>query len=188
MASNDYYHSNIPSPPAYEQAVPGTTAPGRTTPAAGATASTAAAPGLGYSSYTTSHHDDPSVPYHNRESQHSIASDGGAYYSAGGAHDGDHYSENIPLKSQTQFGNNPEWQNQQTQYNPYPPSPGAVENLNRGRGDPRQQQQKRGFFKKKPAWATWILTLAMIITFIIELVKTGELCLFNQETWGLKFD
>lgn len=161
MASNDYYHSNIPSPPAYEQA-----APGRTTPAAGATS---AAPGLGYASYNPSHHDD-SAPYHNRESQQSFASDG-AYHAAGRVPEGDHYAENIPLKAQTQFGNNPDWmQQQQTQYPPYPTSPGAIEN--RGRGDSRPK--KRGFFKKKPAWATWILTVAMIITFIIELVKTGE--------------
>lgn len=172
MAANDYYHSNIPSPPAYER-----TNPGHTSPAPTATAATTApgtAPGLGYSSYNQSHHDDPSVPYHNRESQQSFASDGGAYYAAGAVPDGDHYSENIPLKSQTQFGNNPEWQHQQTQYPPYPPSPGAVEN--RGRGAPRQKKYL-GYFKKKPAWATWILTIAMIITFIIELVKTGESCL-----------
>ncbi|KAJ5568175.1 hypothetical protein N7450_010661 [Penicillium hetheringtonii] len=158
-ANNDYYHSNIP------------TNPGRSaTPATGAATT---APGLGYASYNPSHPDDPSVPYHNRESQQSFASDGG-YYAAGAVRDGDHYSENIPLKAQTQFPNNPEWQQQQTQYNPYPPyppSPGAVED--RGRGDPRQK--KRGFFKKKPAWATWILTVAMIVTFIIELVKTSQM-------------
>ncbi|KAJ5098109.1 hypothetical protein N7532_005110 [Penicillium argentinense] len=165
MAANDYYHANIPSPPSYEQA-----APGRTTPAASTTGAPGVAPGLGYASSSPSHRDDPSAPYHNRESQQSFLSDGG-YHAAGRVPDGDHYAENIPLKAQTQFGNNPEWMQQQTQYPPYPASPGAIEN--RGRGNPRQR--KRGFFKKKPAFVTWTLTVAMIIAFIIELVKTGQM-------------
>jgi hypothetical protein len=154
MAANDYYHQNIPQPPTYDQAVPGST---HQTPTI--------APGIGYASHSANH-DDPSAPYHNRESQQSFVSDNGQYQAAGRVTEGDHYSENIPLKAQTQYGNNPDWMRQQTQY---PPSPGALEDSRRGDG-----RKKKGFFKKKIAWVTYILTLAQIIVFIVELVKNGE--------------
>lgn len=83
--------------------------------------------------------------------------------------DGDQYAENIPLKAHDEYGNHPDW-GQQTQYPPYPPSPGALEDR-RNRGDGRK---KKGFFKKKPAWATYALTAAQIIVFIVELVKAGQ--------------
>ncbi|OGE55564.1 hypothetical protein PENARI_c004G01684 [Penicillium arizonense] len=154
MAANDYYHQNIPQPPTYDQAVPGST---HQTPTI--------APGIGYASHSANH-DDPSAPYHNRESQQSFVSDNGQYQTAGRVTEGDHYSENIPLKAQTQYGNNPDWMRQQTQY---PPSPGALEDSRRGDG------RKKGFFKKKIAWVTYILTLAQIIVFIVELVKNAQL-------------
>lgn len=162
MAANEYYHANIPNPPSYEQVAGGHTGqpPHLNTNT----------PGYGFQSHSPvsqiSHHDDPSAPYHNRQSQQSLQSDGGAYPAAGRVADGDHYAENIPLKAQTQSGNNPEWMHQQTQYPP--PSPGALENRWR-RGD----QNKKGFFRKKPAWVTWTLTLAQVIVFIVELVKMG---------------
>ncbi|KAJ5433443.1 rhomboid protein [Penicillium daleae] len=164
MAANEYYHANIPNPPSYEQVAGGHTGqpPHLNTNT----------PGYGFQSHSPvsqiSHHDDPSAPYHNRQSQQSLQSDAGAYPAAGRVADGDHYAENIPLKAQTQFGNNPEWMHQQTQYPP--PSPGALENRRR-RGD----QNRKGFFRKKPAWVTWTLTLAQVIVFIVELVKMGTL-------------
>jgi hypothetical protein len=154
MAANDYYHTNIPQPPSYDQAVPGKT---------DHTANTV--PGIGYQYHNN--HDDPSAPYHNRESQQSFVSENGQYQTAGRAGEGDHYSENIPLKANTQYGNNPDWMRQQTHY---PPSPGGLEDSRQ-----RDSRKKKGFFNKKIAWATYLLTLAQIIVFIVELVKNGEL-------------
>ncbi|KAJ5265683.1 hypothetical protein N7524_006701 [Penicillium chrysogenum] len=155
MASNEYYHTNIPQPPSYDQAVPGKT---DQTPHA--------VPGFGYAS-PSYNHDDPSTPYHNRESQQSFLSDNGHYQTAGRATEGDNYAENIPLKTNAQYGNNPDWMRQQTQY---PPSPGGIEDSRQ-----RDSRKKKGFFSKKIAWVTYILTLAQIIVFIIELVKNAQL-------------
>ncbi|KAJ5873981.1 uncharacterized protein N7529_002411 [Penicillium soppii] len=154
MAANDYYHTNIPQPPSYDQAVPGKT---------DHTANTV--PGIGYQYHNN--HDDPSAPYHNRESQQSFVSENGQYQTAGRAGEGDHYSENIPLKANTQYGNNPDWMRQQTHY---PPSPGGLEDSRQ-----RDSRKKKGFFNKKIAWATYLLTLAQIIVFIVELVKNAQL-------------
>lgn len=154
MAANEYYHSNIPSPPSYDQANPART-----------DHATPSAPGYEFAAPSLSNRDDLSAPYHNRESQHSLTSDHGAYPAAGQIGENDNYAENIPLKAQTQYGNNSEWM-QQTQY---PPSPGGVE-------DSRQREQngrKKGFFQRKHAWVTWTLTLVQVIVFIVELVKSG---------------
>ncbi|KAJ5672163.1 hypothetical protein N7507_001290 [Penicillium longicatenatum] len=156
MAANEYYHSNIPSPPSYEQVNPGKQ-----------DHATSSAPGYGYAP-NLSNSDDPSAPYHSRESQQSFASDNGAYHAAGRVGEGDHYAENIPLKAQTQFGNNPDWMHQQTQYPPA--SPGALEDSRRG----QDRRKKKGFFQKKPAYVTWTLTLIQIIVFIVELVKAAQ--------------
>jgi hypothetical protein len=163
MAANEYYHANIPNPPSYDQVTGGHGGqPSRLN---------TNTPGYGFQGHSPvsqiSHHDDPSTPYHNRESQHSLQSDNGAYPTAGRVADGDHYAENIPLKAQTQFGQNPEWMHQQTQYPP--PSPGALEDRRR-----RDDRNNTGFFRKKPAWVTWTLTLAQVIVFIVELVKNGK--------------
>ena len=80
-------------------------------------------------------------------------------------------SPNIPLKANTQYGNNPDWMRQQTQY---PPSPGGLEDSRQ-----RDSRKKKGFFSKKIAWVTYLLTLAQIIVFIVELVKNGELETFR---------
>jgi hypothetical protein len=154
MAANEYYHSNIPQPPSYDHTASGHS--GDRLPAV---------PGYGYAT-NNYNRDDPTAPYHNRESQQSLQSDNGAYPAAGRVTNGDHYAEDIPLKAQTQYGNNPEWMHQQTQY---PPSPGGLEDRR-----PRENRRKKGFFKKKPAWVTYILTLIQVIVFIVELVKSGE--------------
>ncbi|KAJ5690606.1 rhomboid protein [Penicillium macrosclerotiorum] len=163
MAANEYYHTNIPSPPSYDQVADGRSNHLPTTNT-----------GAGFTSHSPvsqiSHQDDPSTPYHNRESQHSFQSENGAYATAGRVTDGDHYAENIPLKTQAPYGNNPEWMHQQTNYPP--PSPGALED----RGvDRNGNLKKKGFFRKKPAWVVWTLTLAQVIVFIVELVKSGTL-------------
>lgn len=160
MAANDYYHSNIPSPPSYEQANPGRTPDHAASPA----------PGLGYAAPSLANRDDSAAPYHNRESQQSFASEHPGYQTAGRVGEGDPYAENIPLKSQPPYGDNREWMNSQTQY---PPSPGGLEDARR-RGPPNGRR-KKGFFSKKPAWVTWTLTLVQVIVFIVELVKAGEL-------------
>jgi hypothetical protein len=172
MASNEYYHTNIPQPPTYDQAVPGKTHE-----------HPPAVPGFGYAS-PSYNHDDPSAPYHNRESQQSFASDNGHYQAAGRATDGDNYAENIPLKTNTQYGNantqygnDPDWMRQQTHY---PPSPGGIEDTRQ-----RDSRKKTGFFSKKIAWVTYILTLAQIIVFIVELVKNGEFCLSTVLTFRI---
>lgn len=157
MAANDYYHKNVPAPPSYDQAAPGHSSP------------PVPAPAFGYSSHSPVSQDDPSTPYHSRQSQQSFTSEHGAYPAAGRMTDGDQYAENIPLKAHTQYGNHPDWTHQ-TQYPPYPPSPGALEDRGH-RGDGRK---KKGFFKKKPAWVTYALTIAQIIVFIVELVKAGQ--------------
>lgn len=149
MAANDFYHSNIPNPPPYDRPNPSQYTYDHDPSVA--------------SAYSYSHHDDPSVPQHFRESTQSINTDGGHYQSAGRVPaEGEHYADNIPLKAQTQFGNNPAFMQQPTQY---PMSPSSAE---------RGRRKKQGFFKQKPAWVTWILTLAQIIVFIVELVKAGE--------------
>ncbi|KAJ5585045.1 uncharacterized protein N7459_004845 [Penicillium hispanicum] len=156
MAANEYYHSNIPSPPSYDQV------------AGGRPDQSYDAPGYGYShgyGHNSANHNDPSVPYHNRESQQSLASENG-YPAAARVTDGDQYAENIPLKAQT---HNPDWMHQQTQY---PPSPGALEDRRRPRGGGRRKQ---GFFRQKPAWMTYTLTLVQVIVFIVELVKAAQL-------------
>lgn len=161
MAANDYYQTNIPQPPNYYQPAP-------------------ASPGPYHTDHTTnthsgpvypSNHDDHSTPYHNRDSQQSFTSDNGQHQAAGRVGEGDHFPENIPLKANTQYGNNPEWMHQQTQY---PSSPGGLEVAHQ-----RDSRKKKGFFSKKIAWVTYILTLAQIIVFIVELVKNGEFCLFG---------
>ncbi|KAJ5257026.1 hypothetical protein N7478_013130 [Penicillium angulare] len=155
MAANEYYHSNIPSPPSYDQANPGRL--DHATPAPSE---------HGFAAPSLSNRDDLSAPYHNRESQQSFASEHGAYTGAGQGGN-DHYAENIPLKAQTQLGNNPEWM-QQTQY---PPSPGGLED-SRQRG---QNGRKKSFFKRKHPYVTWLLTLIQVIVFIVELVKSAQL-------------
>lgn len=152
MAANNFYHSNIPNPPPYDRPSPSPSHYDPNPPIA--------------SAYSYSHHDDPSAPQHFRESTQSFMSDNGPYQTAGRVPgEGEHYADNIPLKAQTQFGNNPEFMQQQTQY---PMSPGSSEERGRN-GKPR----RKGFFNKKPAWVTWFLTAAQIIVFIVELVKAG---------------
>ncbi|KAJ5178391.1 uncharacterized protein N7500_001090 [Penicillium coprophilum] len=144
MANNEYYHTNISQPPTYE-ATPGKTDQYPPT-----------APGFGYASPSYNNHSDPAAPYHNRESQQSIASENGHYQAAGRVADGDNYAENIPLKTNTQRIT---LRHQ-----------GGIEDSRQ-----RDSRKKIGFFSKKIAWVTYLLTLAQIIVFIVELVKNAQL-------------
>ncbi|KAG0158286.1 hypothetical protein PDIDSM_5799 [Penicillium digitatum] len=155
MASNEYYHTNIPQPPGYDHTVPPKTDQAPHT-----------VPGFGYASHSYNH-GNPSAPYNGRESQQSFASDNEQYQTAGRSTEGDNYAENIPLKTNAQYGNNPDWMRQQTQY---PLSPGGLEESQQ-----RGVRKKKGFFSKKIAWVTYILTLAQIIVFILELVKNAQM-------------
>ena len=163
MAANEYYHSNIPSPPSYDQVTGGRAGAAHTTPGYG----------YGYAAQDSGNDNDPSAPYHHRESQQSLASDTG-YPAAGRMTDGDHYAENIPLKAHTQSGNYPDWMHQQT---PYPPSPEALE-ANRRPRRRATNRKKKGFFQNQIPWVTYTLTLIQVIVFIVELVKAGELRTF----------
>lgn len=103
-------------------------------------------------------------PYYARYSQNSLASDNGAYPIEGRRDDSDQYAENIPLQQR------PDWMQQPTHY---PPSLEAQQNM----GPPassRGRRKRTGFFKKKLAWVTYILTTAQVAVFIAELVRNGK--------------
>lgn len=158
MAAYDYYQQSGRQPgfpPSYDHASPSPD-PFGTAPSAqgypGATASPAPSAGPD--------HD----PYYARYSQNSLASDSGAYPVAGRRDDSDQYAENIPLANSRS-----DWMHQPTNY---PPSPEAQQNM-----DPsaRGRRRRKGFFKKKLAWVTYLFTTAQVIVFIIELVRNGKI-------------
>lgn len=156
MAANSYYNTGYSNnPPTYEQANPHTDSFHRQSPAP---------------TYTgpSGHPYADSEPPHIRDSQHSLGSDQGAYVAGGRLNEGDHYAENIPLKENTQYSNGPPPANWMQQPTHYPPDPAMLESApNRSRG------KKKGFFKKKTPFVTYILTVVQIAVFIAELVKSG---------------
>ncbi|KAL1965755.1 hypothetical protein VTN77DRAFT_5255 [Rasamsonia byssochlamydoides] len=94
------------------------------------------------------------------------------YDTVGGAnHGADQYAEDIPLKPNAQQPPQvpePNWMQQNTHYSPEVPlSPEAD-----GRG---RRRQRRGFFGRKIAWVTYLLTLIDVAVFIGELVKNAQL-------------
>lgn len=159
MAANEYYntsggHNNGPSHP---PPVPDYT-------------------GMGGNPYTT-HHDPYAL-----HSQHSLASDNEPYSTTtlGRNPEHDQYAEDIPLKPHAQYPNAPPptWMQQPTQYPPSPesqqmPDPLVVP----GRQGRRRRRRRRGFFGKKIPWVTYVLTVAQIVVFIVELVKNGMVLL-----------
>ncbi|KAH3200391.1 rhomboidmembrane protein [Aspergillus fumigatus] len=167
MAAHSYYNGGYSTnPPTYEQTLPHTEPVDRVSPVS---------QGHGYTShsghpYATADYSSPE----NRHSQHSIASDQGGPYVAGGRFsEADYYSDNIPLKAHSQDPNGspqPNWMQHPTQY---APDPSAMEPA----GPPVAvtRRQKKGIFKKKIAWVTYTLTLAQVIVFIVELVKNAQL-------------
>ncbi|GAB1214665.1 hypothetical protein ATERTT37_003829 [Aspergillus terreus] len=156
MSAHDYYNTGYSNhPPAYQQADPPSphSPPGYT--------------GASTHPYTTPEND----PHHLRYSQQSLGSDNGAYVAGGRLNDEHQYAENIPLKEHTAYSNGPpppHWMQHPTQY---PPDPTMEPPM----GPNSRRKQRKGFFKKKIAWVTYTLTVAQIVVFIVELVKSGQL-------------
>ncbi|BDD55267.1 hypothetical protein MPDQ_001720 [Monascus purpureus] len=130
--------------------------------------------GLAGNPYTT-HHDPYAL-----NSQQSLVSDNSDPFSVPGrVPEHDQYADDIPLKSHAQPPNAPppNWMQQPTQYPPAPvdqPFPGPMAEAGRqgmrGRG-----RRRRGCFRKKIPWVTYILSTAQIVVFIVELVKSAQL-------------
>lgn len=151
MAANDYYNS-FKTEPSHGQCAPydGYHHPASNNP-----------PPL-------SPYDSHSDPYRHRQSQNSFTSDHHYDPVGGGNHGPDQYAEDIPLKPNAQQPPQvpePDWMRQNTQYHPaeVPLSPDTDA---RGR-------RRRGFFKKKIAWVTYLLTLIDVAVFVGELIKNG---------------
>lgn len=158
MAANSYYNTGYSNnPPAYDQAIPHTDSFHRPSPAPAYTGS-------------SGHPYADSEPPHIRDSLHSLGSDQTPYGAGGRVYDGDHYSENIPLKENTQYSNGPPPANWMQQPTHYPSDPAMLESpTDRSRG------RKKGIFKKQIPFVTYILTTVQIVVFIVELVKSGQL-------------
>lgn len=167
MAANDYfnpssnfdqrYHASSPPPPPPSSTKP---APIYTSP------SPAPAPG------SPSPYDSFVGRHPNRESQNTLFSEPD-YYSGG--HGGratasDQYADDIPLKSNTRHSGQG-WMNENTQYPPSPESQRLppLDDSSTHRGGSRG----RRFFKKKIPWVVYVNTLAMVIVFIVEIVRNG---------------
>ncbi|KAL5335409.1 DHHC palmitoyltransferase-domain-containing protein [Aspergillus crustosus] len=165
MAAQGYYNGAYNSPPAYDQQDHATDPFNRVSPRPTPSA---------YSHHTDPYHQspisDPNDPHNLRYSQQSIGSDNGAYVAGGRMNEHDQYAENIPLKSPNPYNNEPPPQPWMQQPTHYAPEPGMME-----RQVPRGRGQKKGFFKKKIAYVTYILTAAQIVVFIVELIKAGQL-------------
>ncbi|KAL4787963.1 hypothetical protein BJX76DRAFT_317432 [Aspergillus varians] len=166
MAAQGYYNSAYNSPPAYDQHDPATDSFNRVSPRPSPSP-------VGYNHNTAPYYqasDDPNDPHNLRHSQHSISSDNGAYAAGGRINEHDHYAENIPLKSPHPYASDPPPQPWMQQPTHYAPDPAMMEPQ-----APRGQRKKKGFFQKKIAFVTYILTVAQIIVFIVELIKAGQL-------------
>ncbi|KAL3478681.1 DHHC zinc finger membrane protein [Aspergillus californicus] len=163
MAAQGYYNGAYNSPPAYEQHPDHATDPlSRVSPRP------SPAP---YNHNNAPYYETPeSDPHDLRYSHQSIGSDNGAYVAGGRMNEHDQYAENIPLKSPNPYSNEPPQQPWMQQPTHYAPEPGMME-----RQAPRGRPQKKGFFQKKIAYVTYILTAAQVIVFIVELIKAGQL-------------
>ncbi|KAI9367099.1 hypothetical protein BJX61DRAFT_538336 [Aspergillus egyptiacus] len=161
MAAQSYYHGAYNSP-TYEQPGHATDPFNRISPQPSP---------VGYSNNHSPYYEPPeSDPHHLRYSQNSIGSDNGAYVAGGRINENDQYAENIPLKTSNPYATDPPpqpWMQQPTHY-----APGVA--MMEPQAPPRRRQ-KKGFFQKKIAYVTYILTAAQIVVFIVELVKAGQL-------------
>lgn len=159
MSAYNYYHQNPgrpASPPSYDH-VPPSPDPFNRPPQSQPGYTDAASP------WSVAPDNDP---YQARYSQHSLVSENGAYPIGARANDGDQYAENIPLQHPNAQSN---WMQQSTHY---PPSPEAQRNMDPSGG--RGRRRRKGFFKKKIPWVTYLLTIAQIAVFIAELVRSGK--------------
>lgn len=152
--AHEYYNSPYyGNPPRYDQVSPAPDAFRR---------QNAATPVSSISPYAPS---EPDVQ-HPQHSHQSLSSDPGYPMAAARGNDSEQYAENIPLKSNATPMPS-DWMQQPTHY---PPSPEAAEPPGAPRG---REEKKKGFFKKKLAWVTYLLTTIQIVVFIVELVKNG---------------
>lgn len=163
MAAQSYYNGAYNSPPAYEQHDHTQDQFNRVSPRPSPSP-------VAYNNAPYYQSDDHHDPNSLRYSQQSIGSDNGAYVAGGRINEHDQYAENIPLKSATPYGNDHPPQPWMQQPTHYAPDPGMMEPQ-----VPMRQKKKKGFFQKKIAYVTYILTIAQIIVFIVELVKMGKL-------------
>jgi hypothetical protein len=155
MASNEYYAGHRPEPPQYEELPPSHDRR--------SSAFSKPLPSAPYTDHETSH-----SPTGNafRESQNSISFDNQQAVGTGN-NGADPYAENIPLRSSIPTPT-PNWAEQNTAYGRDMPRTPDVEPRTRRGG-------KVGFFKKKIAWVTYLLTIIDIGVFIGELVKSSKL-------------
>ena len=173
MAAQGYYNDAHSNPPAYDHHEPPSESFNRVSPSPRPSPSP-----VGYNHNAAPYYqspDDLHDPHHLRYSQQSIGSDSGAYVAGGRINDNDQYAENIPLKSANPYDNQPPYDHQppgqpwMQQPTHYAPDPVMMETQTHP-----PQKKKKGFFKKKIAFVTYILTAAQIIVFIVELVKAGK--------------
>lgn len=184
MAAQGYYNGAYSNPPAYDHHEPPTESFNRVSPSPRPSPSP-----VGYNHNAAPYYqspDDLHDPHHLRYSQQSIGSDSGAYVAGGRINENDQYAENIPLKSANPYDNQPPydhppsgqpWMQQPTHY---APDPAMMETQTHP-----PQKKKKGFFKKKIAFVTYILTAAQIIVFIVELVKAGKSFAERMDRLGL---
>lgn len=174
MAAQGYYNDAQSNPPAYDHHGPPSESFSRVSPSPRPSPSP-----VGYNHNAAPYYqspDDLHDPHHLRYSQQSIGSDSGAYVAGGRIHDNDQYAENIPLKSANPYDNQDPYDNHPPGQQPwmqqpthYAPDPAMMETQTHP-----PQKKKKGFFKKKIPFVTYILTAAQIIVFIVELVKAGK--------------
>lgn len=162
MAAYNYYHQNGEHPavpPSYDQVTPPPDPFNRLPPSQHGYVGASASPW----DSTTPDHD----PHYARYSQNSLTSDNGAYPIGGRRNYGDQDAENIPLQ---QAHSRSDWMQQPTHY---APSPDAQYHPDPSLG-PGSRRRKKGFFRKKIPWVTYVLTAVQVAVFIAELVKSGK--------------
>lgn len=104
-------------------------------------------------------------------SQHSLVSDSDLRASRNADPD---YAEDIPLKSHAQYATAPPpvWMQQPTRYPPSPMDQAGPDPI-ADSGRQRRRRRRRCDPRKIP-WVTYILTIAQIAVFIVELVFSGK--------------
>lgn len=111
--------------------------------------------------------DDPNYRPYGRESQQSIQSNY-QYYGGGRDYDPNPFSDDIPLKTNTQKSPSGPYASDQSRYEPEGTNTLAAEEIRSNR-----RPKKKGFFSGKTPWVTYVLTLIQSIVFLVELIKNG---------------
>ncbi|QKX57856.1 uncharacterized protein TRUGW13939_04976 [Talaromyces rugulosus] len=165
MAANQYFNSFQPQASHHDQ-LPTYSDDGF--PQHPQTASTKPLPEGPPHSPTLSAYDSHNGPYGRRHSQASFTDE--TAFMGGRNHPNDQYGEDIPLKPNVQQSQDPHWMNQNTAYNSdMPMDPDMSQRKRRGR------PAKRGFFKGKIPWVTYLLTIIDIGVFVGELIYSAKL-------------